>query len=220
MTRGGGAGKRCRGSPAERGVTLIEMAASMAALVVIGAATVGVFNSGVNLWKSQAGGVNVQRGAARALVRVADAAAYAELSSLQSELLLPGGSSELFYTSMRTPTESGPPTRILWIPEPGDPEDGLDNDGDGAVDEGLVVRRIDPGTSDERQDVLATGVSALLEGEIDNDEDDNGNGLVDERGICFFLKGHILEMRLTLERSDGNGGSVKETVETSIAIRN
>ena len=60
-----------------------------------------------------------------------------------------------------------------------------------------------------------------LEGEIGNNLiDDNGNGLVDEAGLCFDLDGERLNIRLTLERRMGDGTLITHTAQRTIALRN
>ena len=41
----------------------------------------------------------------------------------------------------------------------------------------------------------------LLEGETDNSLDDNGNGLVDEPGLCFHFEGDSIHVLLTIQLS-------------------
>jgi hypothetical protein len=70
--------------------------------------------------------------------------------------------------------------------------------------------------------VWARDVSDLLEGEIENDADDNGNGLVDERGLSFEIDdtGNVLTIRLTCERLDEGRRPLRKTVETAVRLRN
>lgn len=112
----------------------------------------------------------------------------------------------------------GPPRRIEF--RPAEAVDGIDNDDDGLVDEGDIVWIADPGEPTERVVTLATGVRAYLEGEFPNGADDNGNGLVDERGLSFQLQGNTLNVRLSLEGRDAKGRPLVRTAMTAIRLRN
>jgi hypothetical protein len=96
----------------------------------------------------------------------------------------------------------------------------VDNDGDGRIDEGQVVWIENPGIPGERRMVWARNVADLLEGELDNDADDNGNGLVDERGLSFEAVGDVLTIRLTCERLDEGRRPLRKTVTTAVRLRN
>jgi hypothetical protein len=112
-------------------------------------------------------------------------------------------------------------TRIDLRPEPRDPDDGVDNDNDGFVDEHQIVLVRNVGGADEIEAVLCGGVRRLLQGEIANLVDDNGNGLVDERGLSFVVDANrTIRIRLTLEARDPNGLIMARTVETSVHMRN
>lgn len=76
------------------------------------------------------------------------------------------------------------------------------------------------GEDEERRAVWTRHVRDLLEGEVLNGEDDNGNGLVDERGLNFSLDGKMVVVRLTIERPGPNGGLVTKTLESRVTCRN
>jgi len=117
--------------------------------------------------------------------------------------------------------------RITWSAEraelrleSGESDNGVDDDGDGLVDEGTLVLVQDSGGAGEKTITLANGVSEYLEGELPNGIDDNGNGLIDERGVTFERVGRDLRMHLTLEGLDREGRKVTRTLETTILSRN
>ena len=116
--------------------------------------------------------------------------------------------------------EWSPTQTLRWERDPAEVDNGVDDDGDGLIDEGLLVWIQDEGDADERRVVLATSVAELLEGEVDNGVDDNGNGLVDERGACFDVDGGLLTLRLTLERAVRGGQFVQRTRTTRVQLRN
>jgi len=77
-----------------------------------------------------------------------------------------------------------------------------------------------PGAAEERRAVWTTLVSPLLEGEVVNGVDDNGNGLIDEDGLSFVLDGERIVIRLTLRRPEVDGRIVQQTVEQVVHCRN
>jgi hypothetical protein len=64
------------------------------------------------------------------------------------------------------------------------------------------------------------GVREALEGEAFNGLDDNGNGLVDERGLAIELDGDVLTVHLSLERRGPDGAPIVRTQQTSVRLRN
>jgi hypothetical protein len=100
-------------------------------------------------------------------------------------------------------------------------DNGIDDDADGLVDEGMLVLIQDFGGASELELVLARNVAEYLEGEIPgNSIDDNGNGLVDERGAAFERRGGDLRLHLSLESLDGDRRHVTRTLTTTVLSRN
>ena len=88
------------------------------------------------------------------------------------------------------------------------------------IDEGVVVWTENEGVPGERRVIVCRGVRELLEGEIANGLDDNGNGLIDEPGFCVQVTGEVVTLRLTLDALDSDNRVLTKTVESSIWIRN
>jgi hypothetical protein len=65
----------------------------------------------------------------------------------------------------------------------------------------------------------ARNVPALLEGEVLNAADDNGNGLIDEAGFCVTREGDLLVLRLTVEGQGAADGDQTRTTQVSISLR-
>lgn len=109
---------------------------------------------------------------------------------------------------------------IGWERDVGELDNGVDDDGDGLVDEGALVWFEREGEADERRVVLASGVAELLEGEDFNGLDDNGNGLVDEAGACVDVdENGVLTLRFTLEDAP-RGDLVQRTRTVRLRLRN
>ena len=101
--------------------------------------------------------------------------------------------------------------QVVW----GDPEEiGL------VEEQGELYWGQNLGLESERRVVWANTVSQLLEDELPNGEDDNGNELADELGLCFVLEGSKVTIRLTLERVDEAGNRIQVRRETEVTVRN
>jgi hypothetical protein len=83
-----------------------------------------------------------------------------------------------------------------------------------------VVWRQNPGVVNERSVVWSQWVPTSLDGEVPNALDDNGNGLVDEPGLCFDSLGPKVNIRLTLSRKDSQGHLHKRTLVNTVTCRN
>jgi hypothetical protein len=207
-----------------QGLTLVEAAIALTLLMVVlfGAANVmrqaqGAFETGRAL-------TALQTKTHRTLHRIADHLVPAELGSLDP---VPGevlASTTLGYRHPigvdDTDIEWGPTLQLRLELDSGEVDDGLDNDGDGLRDESNLVWRREPGTPQEVRVVWCRDVRRNLEGEEPNLIDDNGNGLIDERGLAFQLVGDVLTIRLSLESPVPGGAPLVTTAQTSVRIRN
>jgi hypothetical protein len=119
-----------------------------------------------------------------------------------------------------TNADWGPLMRIAFEYEEGEIDNGADDNGNGLIDEGVVVMVQDVGGANETRVVLCHGVAELLEGELPNGDDDNGNLLRDEEGLCFQHIGNVMPIRLTVELVDSGGDVIQRTLETSVRLRN
>lgn len=121
-----------------------------------------------------------------------------------------------------------PQSRIQLELMPGELDDGLDNNGNGMVDECRLVF-IEDVFAGGTEVGLAAFVTRFAEGELPNGADDNGDGNVDEPG--FFVtwepvaagatgnRGGRLVLQLTLERASGPQTRVQRTVRTTVRVR-
>lgn len=115
-----------------------------------------------------------------------------------------------------------PTRRLQLVLQPGELDNGVDDNSNGLVDEHRVELR--PDWEFEPDMTVGWGgfVREYLEGEVPNNLDDNGNGLADERGLCLEWNEALglLTVRVTLERLDSLGRPLTRTIETAVQIRN
>ena len=158
------------------------------------------------------------------LDQIASRLRSSQRATMTPTLSAPFSSSQIdFQSSIGTAgglTLWGPVERIGFQYSPGDPNDGVDNDGDGFVDDGRVVWTQDVGGANERSITWVNGVSEYLRGETLDTTDENGNGLVDEQGLCFNFDGTSVIVRLTLQARDASGMTLTRTVQERVFFRN
>lgn len=112
------------------------------------------------------------------------------------------------------------PLRIALELEPGELDDGIDNDGDEFIDERRIVRTSELGAPEEQRLVLVAGVAELQDGESANGLDDNGNLLIDEPGLVFSEDEGLLTIRLTCQSRDEGGRVLTKTAATAVRLWN
>ena len=206
------------------GTTLLELTLATGLLTIIVTGGYVLLGTGVDTYDMGSTQAEVERNTDRALEMTAAELSMAGRAVIHPQPLPPSSTDSLSFQRCVGFTEGaiawGPTTVIEFRHEPDDPDDGVDNNGNGLIDEGMIVRVENAGTSDERVVVIARGVREYLEGEIPNDKDDNGNGLIDEAGLSFDVIGEVWTIRITLERLDAKKRSVMHTAQTSIKTRN
>ena len=77
-----------------------------------------------------------------------------------------------------------------------------------------------PDTEEKVRVVWTNLVAPYLEGEIPNGKDDNGNGLIDEKGLSFVVDRNAVTIYLTLDRKTKDGSVITKTVQTTVTCRN
>ncbi len=208
-----------------RGSTLLEM---LLVVVLLSSAVGSLFtlgDTGTRLFETGVTRAELEGRARRALDQLARELASARATSIAALPATPLWQEGIDFDQVGA-IRAGD-GRITWSTcraefrrEPAELDDGVDNDADGTVDEGLLVLVLDQGGPDEREVVLAHDVREYLEGEIGNGADDNGNGLIDERGVAFERLDSDLCLHLTLETLDPAGRAVIRTLETTVWSRN
>jgi len=207
---------------ARAGFTLVEAAVSTALLILLISSAVMAARGGMGAFRASQDTSEAETRVRRALDRVAF-----ELLDAGASELLPNptgdfGTSDLQFrkpTGLNGTTPTwGPTMRIAFERAPGEADDDVDNDGNGLVDDGVLVLTRDVGGA-EHKTVLCHNVTELLEGEVANGDDDNGNGVRDEAGFNVHRVGEVLFLRLSVAEPVETGIVVR-TLETSVRLRN
>jgi len=201
-------------------MTLIELMIAMTLLGVISGSIILVTESSSTAFSTVASASELEGQAHRALQRIKDEIRGSISTLVNPKLASPFSSEQITFQRATGYVDGAPvpdlPEQILLEYMPGEVNDGIDNDGNGLVDEGQVVWVRTDGT----RVVLVKYVSEYLEGEVFNLVDDNGNGLDNERGFCLDFDGNTVNVRLTLERRNDQGRRMTSTVESAISFRN
>lgn len=206
------------------GFTLIELMIAMSIFAVIVGGVLMMGRASDRAYRTGAVVASTEFQASRAMEQIVADVQGAQLESLSPDPLAGLGASAVDYV-VATGLQNGelvltPLRRLRFEYEAGELDNGLDDNGNGLVDEGMVVLVHDVGGPDELRLVLTHWVRERLEGELDNGIDDNGNGLVDEPGFLVERQGETLTVRLTLERLDPERRVMTRTAETAVHMRN
>jgi prepilin-type N-terminal cleavage/methylation domain-containing protein len=207
----------------ESGYTLLELAIATAILTIaLGSLTLlgGRSAGALSASTSQS---ELDSHARRALTRISEELLPSGMSVL-TPATLDKGAAEVGYRRSGGPVGGRnswvEPRRFAFGYEVGELDDGLDNNGNGLVDEGVVTWTIDAGLATEHTLILCHGVRELGWREQQNGIDDDGDGLVDERGFSVRRSGDVLRLGLTLERLDAERHPIVRSLETTVQPRN
>jgi prepilin-type N-terminal cleavage/methylation domain-containing protein len=212
-----------KGTGTRSGFSLVELMVAMLILAALLGAMGMTIMQGSGAFQQGVAANVVESQARRGLDRIAAEFLAAETASLTPAPTAPFGASSVDFdkvTGFAGGVATVVPMRMEFQRDPGELDDGIDNDGDGVIDEGRVVLMENFGQANQVNRVLCTNVRELAEGELANVMDDNGNGLEDEGGFSLELQGETLNIRLSLERLDPDQNSLIRTIETSVLLRN
>ncbi len=210
--------------PRERGYTMVEIVISASVTMTLFAAAYSVLYSGMGAYSTEVTLASVEKQANAAVDRIAQ-----ELVRAGQGVISPSPSANVSTSVISYQhnmgyssgvTTWGPTRRIILRADPDDPDDGKDNNGNGLIDEKIVVLIVNPGDLNQTTTVLTRWVSKYLEGETGDGLDENGNGLTDEAGLSMSLVGGVWTIRLTVEMPTADGTILTRTVETSVMPRN
>jgi len=209
-----------------KGFTLLEVVLATALLAAVMGAALMVVQRGRSAMAEGHLHARAEARAHRALHRV-----LAELRGAGIDALVPAlnpngltSSATLTFDPILGVSGAAPvwsnPVRIARVAAPEDANDGRDNDGDGIVDEGVLMLTRNVGMAGQASFVICSQVRELAEGELANGSDDNGNGLADEAGFSIQRIGSMLTIRLTVEEAGEGGETGLATVTSSLTLRN
>lgn len=85
---------------------------------------------------------------------------------------------------------------------------------------GQVLWKKNPDLPEQRSLVWSKSVPDLFADEEQNGVDDNGNGLIDERGLSFDMEGSKIIVRLQLMRADADGVTRQTAKIANVTCRN
>lgn len=205
------------------GFTIVEVALAVGVLGLALALASMVTRTGTSAYRSAQAGLQLEQNLHRALDRV-----ITELEATGSDFLDPTPVDGLAYKTIEyqhlllqgSNVLPGPTSRLAFEYETGEIDDGIDNNGNGLVDEGVLVLVRNVGLTSQQRVVLCHGVRELLEGEIANGTDDNGNLLDDEPGFFIQTAGRVVTIRLSLEAVNPQGQILVRTATSSARMRN
>ena len=208
---------------ARSGFTLVEVAITGTLLVLVLGGIALAVNRGLGLFQQSSANQYADATLDRALNRIKSELMNASAASLAPNLAVLGWADNVEYRTV-SGWAAGATTlenvkRIELRLADGELDNGIDDDGDGLVDERTVVLLRDFGLATEQEVVIAHDVLEYLEGETDAVGDENGNGLNDESGLSFDINGGTLNVRLSIGR-EGPNGVIARTRVASIALRN
>lgn len=187
------------------GFTLIEALFAMALVTLIVVKITLVLDSAQDANAQESSAMALEDNARRVLDKVAYAVMGADRDALFPDPESPNFSTEVEF-QIRLGVEDG---EVVYS----DPE--------WIGQEGAHLRhKQNPGLPEELRVNWCNTVRPFLLGEVDNGEDDNGNGLTDEDGLSFTLDGNAVTIRLCLERQCKDGKAITQAVETVVTVRN
>lgn len=199
--------KRGRTRNDRRGFTALELTMTIALLAISVAKIASVVSTTSERTSADIDRTAVEAQARQVLRQIGFAVMGSHPGSLDPNIPAPLNQASLKYQVSLGLTDG----EVVWS----DPEEiGLEE----------IQRQVywsdNPDAADERRVVWANLVAPYLEGELPNGVDDNGNGLIDEKGLTFSIDGEAISMKLTLERQASDGTVITTTVETVVACRN
>lgn len=189
------------------GLTLIEVLITVAILGGLFASLVGILKQTNGAFQASSSFMQLETRGTRLLRQITRALRAADTGSLSPVVNPPFSSATLQFRT----SEGFDGTDTSWstLRQIGfDPATGQ------------VIWTDDLGSADETQSIWTQAASPRLEGEAANGADDNGNGLLDEGGLCFTFEDDVLVVRFTLAAEQPGGRRIERTWMTRLDCRN
>jgi len=215
--------RRISSSP-RAGFTMVEAMITLAILGMVGSMAILTITDGNSSFGTTNSSADLEARVRRGLDRVAAEILTAGDGQLNPDPTGNFGSSDMLFRQAvgltGTSIDWSNQHRLAFEYDTNEIDDGVDNDGDGLVDEGNLVLTRNDGLANEMRVTLVRGVAEFFEGELSNGLDDNGNGVIDEAGFNIHRAGDVLNIRLTVQNSLGQNVVLTRTLQTSTRLRN
>ena len=209
------------------GFTFVELMIAMAVFAIISTVGIRLVLNGTGAYRQGISVADLEARTSRTLERVVRELSKASSASIV--VLSPMVGVQLDFQQSQgvvgTAVQWGPQMRYALVMTPGELDNGVDDNGNGLIDERSLMQVEDLGGPNERRIVIVNGVAELLEGELPNGLDDNGNLLNDEGGFSITIQSgpqfelDTVTLRLTLQALDPQGQLMQRTLNTTIALR-
>lgn len=190
------------------GFTLIEMAVACVLLVVVVGNVYTMLRQSSKSLGSQNATFDVETQARRTMDRIANAIIGATEQDLQIPVAQPGSTSFLCYKES------------LGMQGGAMAKSALQKIAYTNLEGGEVAWFENPGDPNEKRIIFSRNVPPLLQKEISNGVDDNGNGIVDETGLAFVKEGKSITIWLTIRRTFPNGETIEKQLNETVTCRN
>ena len=189
------------------GLTLVEACITLSLLGLVFGSLGMLIHSAQGTYRAGVSTMQLEREGSLAMARIAAALRAADLDSLSPTAAPPFSSSLLNFQR----NEGFDGKQTVWS----DPQRIAH---DPAAGRALWIRN--PGLPGEEGVTWSRKVAPFLEGEALSGTDTNGNGLIDEPGLCFTREGDLVTVRLTLEAPGPGGSSAVRSWTTKLYCRN
>ena len=194
---------------ARAGFSALELVIAIAILGLVMGNVAMLQRATGNAYESGVFGSVLEEGADITMDRIALAVMSTSAGRLDEVLTAPSFVSSIDYEVVTDVVDGVP---VVGVPE------RIEFD----LETGKIVWSRNPDQPDQLQVTWSKWGPSLLEGEgaDPNNEDDNGNGVVDEQGLSFNRDVNQITIRLTVSRTDSKGVVYTRTRSRRITCRN
>jgi len=209
------------------GFSLVEITLGIAVMgMVLGAlAQIGVTTSGA--FKTSASQLDMEIRARQSITRVLQELTGVIADTMEDDdPVNPAGASRFRFRTAVGRDANGDPIpgefqRLEWQRDPAENDNGVDDDGDGLIDEGRLLLTRDAELGNATPVIICRNVAEFVQGEVPNGVDDNGNDITDEPGFVVRREGALLSIWLTVEEIEPQTGQlIQRTTQTAVRLRN
>lgn len=190
------------------GFTLIEMAVAIVLLVVVVGNVYTMLRQTSKALGSQNAKFDVETQARRTMDRITMAIIGATEDELQVPVAQPG-----FTNYLRYKESLGMVNGVMT-------QSALQKIAYTDAEGGEVTWYENEGEANEKRIIFTKNVPPLLEKELNNGIDDNGNGVVDEAGLSFVKEGKSITIYLTIRRTGSDGTVATARLKETVTCRN